>query len=62
MTDRTELQKQLYDSLVMYPCRCIYVRATNGQPLFKEGKRVLEKQCSRCAAIASYEEERRLHG
>jgi len=57
MTNHTELQKQLYDSLVMYPCRCIYVRAANGQPLFKEGKRVLEKQCSRCAAIASYEED-----
>jgi len=55
-----ELQKQLYDSLLVYPCRCIYARAPNGQPLFKEGERVLEKQCSRCAVIADYEAERRL--
>jgi hypothetical protein len=56
----SKLQDQLYASLIVYPCRCAYVRTANGQPLFKAGERVLEKQCSRCAAIAEYEMERAL--
>jgi hypothetical protein len=51
----TELETALYVALKMYPCRCVYARTTSGQPLFKEGVRVLEKQCSRCVACALYD-------
>ena len=51
----TELETLLYASLQAYPCRCTYARLPSGQPLFKEGERVLEKQCSRCVAVASYD-------
>lgn len=56
----TDLETMLYTSLRAYPCRCMYKRTPSGQPVFDttvftEGGRVLERQCSRCAAVASYE-------
>jgi hypothetical protein len=47
----TDLETMLYIALKMYPCRCEYQRTPNGQPVFKEGERIPEKQCSRCVAI-----------
>ena len=51
----TPLETALYVALKPFPCRCAYVRAPNGRPLFDKGERVLEKQCSRCVALAMYD-------
>jgi hypothetical protein len=52
----TELETLLYTALKIYPCRCAYTRAPNGQAVFKEGERILERRCSRCIAVAIYEQ------
>jgi hypothetical protein len=46
--------EQLYVALKAYPCRCTYQRL-GVVPLWKAGERVLEKPCSRCVALATYE-------
>jgi len=48
------LLEQLYAALQSSPCRCVYERS-KGRPVFVKGERVLEKRCSRCAAIAAYQ-------
>ncbi len=51
----TDLENLLYAALKMYPCRCSYQRTANGQPMFKEGERILERRCQACVAIAAYD-------
>lgn len=46
---------QLARALRHLPCSCAYKRV-NGIPLWVNGQRVLEKACSRCAALERYDE------
>ena len=51
-----DITEAMYLSLKSYPCRCVYMRKENGQPVVgKDGNRILEKQCSMHASTIAYE-------